>query len=192
MRAALLLPLLLAGCYRYTRLENQVLSLENARLSAELEEIRQVGVPPDYVRELDAAQLQVWLRDAGLTDIEQREPGVFLVPMQGEHVRFQLMVQLFENEKVLYLAATNYFRLEQATSPDSTVLLLTQISAMNYDLLLGKFQLNPRTGDISLSVELNLDDGIGFRTFNVTLHHLLRTADERYPDLLRAAGGEGL
>jgi hypothetical protein len=61
----------------------------------------------------------------------------------------------------LFIAATDYLQLEEATSSKAMVLLLTQLAAANYELLLGKFQLNPKNGEITLSVELNLDDGLG-------------------------------
>ena len=72
------------------------------------------------------------------------------------------------------------------------VMLLSQIAAINYELLLGKLQLNTRTGDIALSMELNVDDGLGYRTFHNVSHHLVRVADDRYDELLRAAQGTGL
>jgi hypothetical protein len=72
------------------------------------------------------------------------------------------------------------------------VLLLTQLVTMNYELLLGKFQLNPRSGEISLSVEVQVDDGLGFATFEAVLNHIIYTADQRHPDLLQAARGRGI
>ena len=71
------------------------------------------------------------------------------------------------------------------------VLLLTQLAAMNYDMLIGKFQLNPTTGAISLFAEINLDDGMGFQTFQSVLGHLIQTADAQHPNLLNAARGLG-
>jgi hypothetical protein len=71
------------------------------------------------------------------------------------------------------------------------VLLLTRLAAMNYDLLIGKFQLNPNTGDITLSSEINVDDGMGYQTFYSVLHHLIATADAQYPTLVQAARGQG-
>ena len=59
-------------------------------------------------------------------------------------------------------------------------------------LLIGKFQLNPGTGDITISAELNLDDGLGYQTFQSVLRHLIKTADEKHPDLVRAAKGQGI
>jgi hypothetical protein len=90
------------------------------------------------------------------------------------------------------MVATGYLRLEQATTSKSMVLLLTQLAAMNYDLLIGKFQLNPGSGDITISAELNLDDGMGYQTFQSVLKHLIETADAKYPDLVRAAKGQGI
>ena len=62
---------------------------------------------------------------------------------------------------------------------------------MNYEMLIGKFQLNPTTGAISLSAEINLDDGMGYQTFKSVLGHLIKTADSQHPTLINAASGLG-
>lgn len=189
-----LLPLLLlAGCApRVVRLENKVLHLENAALEEQLAEARRDALPADYAREVTMARVREFAVRAGFTEMDDSQPGVLLIPVEGQHTRFRLMIQLFDKEKVLYLAATDYFRLEEAPDPNAMVGLLTQMAVINYDLLLGKLQLNPNTGAINLSVELNLDDGLGYETFRVVARHLCRTADERYPDLKRAASAPGI
>jgi hypothetical protein len=72
------------------------------------------------------------------------------------------------------------------------VLLLVQVAALNYELLVGKFQLDAETGEIILSVELATEDGLGMATVLSALDSLTHTADARYPDLKRAAAGTGL
>lgn len=183
-----ILGLLLAGCAsRMTRLENQVLRLENAALQAELAEARADAMPEDFARAVTMSVVRDYAVRAGFTEFDDSQPGVLLIPVEGQNTRFRLMIQLFEKEKVLYLAATDWFRLEEAADPGAMVSLLTQMATINYDLLLGKLQLNPKTGGVNLSVELNLDDGLGFQTFRIVSRHLVRTADERYPELVRAA-----
>ena len=199
MRAARLpllpaLALLLGlGCApRLVRLENRVLVLENERLERELADARARALPEDYALTVDMAVLRDFALRAGFTEIDDSEPGVLFVQMEGVNTHFRLMFQLFEKEQLLYIAATDYFRLEEARDSRSMVALITTMSAINYELLLGKLQLNPRTGAVTMSVELNLDDGLGFNTFKVVSRHLARTADQRYPDLVRAASGSGI
>lgn len=193
-RAVLLaLCLLLVGCTgRLVRLENRVLRLENARLEEDLAAARASALPEGYARAVDMAVLRDFAVRSGFTELDDSQPGVLFVPMEGVNTKFRLMFQLFENEKVLYIAATDYFRLEEARDSRAMVSLLSQMAAINYELLLGKLQLNPHTGAVTMSVELNLDDGLGFNTFKVVSRHLARTADQRYPDLVRAAGGQGI
>jgi hypothetical protein len=69
---------------------------------------------------------------------------------------------------------------------------MVQLATLNYELLLGKFQLDPHTGDVLLSMELSLADGLGYDTLSSAVDHLVRTADARYPELSRAAHGRGL
>ena len=113
------------------------------------------------------------------------------IPVEGEHTSFRVNIQHFEREKVLFMVAAGYMELEAATSSNNMVLLLTQLAALNYELLIGKFQLNPTTGAITLSAEINLDDGMGFQTFQSVLGHLIQTADAQYPTLHNAPADWG-
>jgi hypothetical protein len=190
----LLLLLLLTGCpsTKLLQLENQALSRKAADLSEELEQCNSKVLPEDYAIQVDLQTITGFLTKAGFADHKIANDRVVTVPVKGKNTSFQLNIQLFERERVLFMVATGYLRLEQATTSKSMVLLLTQLAAMNYDLLIGKFQLNPGTGDITISAELNLDDGMGYQTFQSVLNHLIKTADEKYPDLVRAAKGQGI
>lgn len=165
---------------------------ELERVHAELATCQSDAPPQDFATEVSLEVVSGYLERAGFTGVERTDQDLLVVGIEGSQTRFQLTAQLFEREDVLYLAATDYLRLEDATSSSNMVLLLTQLAALNYDLLLGKFQLNPKSGEITLSIELNLDDGLGFKTFEAASHHLVKTADARYPELARAAGGGGL
>ena len=58
-------------------------------------------------------------------------------------------------------------------------------------MLVGKLQLNPETGEILLSSKLEVTDGLGYRTFIDAVDRLCQTADQKYPELQRAAQGLG-
>jgi len=174
------------------RLENEILKDQVAELESQVQSCEQDLAPADYTTHVSMEVVRGYMTRAGFAPEEQPTPAILALPVRGENVRFKLAAQLFEREKVLYLVVTDYIELEEADSSSAMVLLLTQLAALNYEMLLGKFQLNPSTGEISLSVELNLEDGLGFKTFEAVLQHLLRTADGRYPELERAAQGRGM
>jgi hypothetical protein len=193
-RLLLALVLLSMGCSsrKLLRLENELLKHQTTQLRDQLDSCQQQAPPQDFVNEVSIDIIQEYLYRSGFPPGELTAPSVLLVPIEGHNTRFQMTIQLFSQEKVLYIAANDYLQLEDASSSKSMVLLLTQVAALNYELLLGKFQLNPNTGAISLSVELNLDDGLGFRTFNAVIHHLVQTADARYPELMETAQSSGI
>ena len=188
-----LLLTLLTGCSsgKLLRLENELLKHQVTQLRDELDGCQQQSPPQDFVNDVRIETIQAYLSRAGFPTGELTAPNVLLIPIEGHNTSFQMSIQLFSTEKVLYIAANDYLQIEDASSSKSMVLLLTQVAALNYELLLGKFQLNPSSGAISLSVEMNLDDGIGFRTFNAVIHHLVQTADARYPELMETARSSG-
>ena len=188
-----LLLSLLTGCSsrKLLRLENELLKHQVTQLRDELEGCEQQSPPQDFVNDVTIEVIQEYLSRAGFPAGELTAPNVLLIPIEGHNTSFQMTIQLFSAEKVLYIAANDYLQIEDASSSKSMVLLLTQVAALNYELLLGKFQLNPNSGAISLSVEMNLDDGVGFRTFNAVIHHLVQTADARHPELMETARSSG-
>ena len=135
--------------------------------------------------------LASYLREAGFSDPERTQSGLLVVPIEGKNAQFRVSLQHFPRDQVVYIAAIDYLDVDEASSPQALVLLLTQLATINYELVLGKFQLNPRTGAVTLSVELKVDDGLGLRTFVSALRHLIDTADARYP-MLRAAATAAL
>jgi hypothetical protein len=188
----LIFLLVLSGCssQRLLRLENQLLKTQNKELRGQLDSCESQGPPKDYVNDITPSLLQEYLFRAGFQGSEQ-VGDLISVPVKGENTSFRVTLQHFEREKVLYIATHDYLRMEDAASSQAMVLLLTQLAALNYELLIGKFQLNPKNGAIALSVELNIDDGLGFKTFEAVVAHLAQTADARYPQLVRAASGQG-
>jgi hypothetical protein len=170
------------GAARLRALEVELLRAQLADAQAELEE-RGAATAPAVSPEL----LTQYLQRAGFPTPERTGAGLLVVPVEGKNVRFRVSLQHFPRDHVVYIAVIDYFDVDAAGSPGALVLLLTQLATINYELVLGKFQLNPRTGAVTLSVELKVDDGLGLRTFESALRHLIETADARYPELRRAA-----
>lgn len=186
---------LLSGCFfapKVMRVENQLLHRENTELRDKLETCSESAAPADYLREVTMTGVVQYLNRAGYNEIEAVSDTVISIPVKGANTTFKVNIQVFERENVLFMVTAGYLDLEAATSSTAMVLLLTQLAVMNYELLIGKFQLNPSSGAISLSAELNLDDGMGFQTFQSILGHLIDTADSQYPALQSAAQGLGL
>ena len=188
-----LVPMLFAcATPKVLHVENQMLQRENAELRDKLATCSTQAAPSDYLATVDIAGVKRFLNRIGHAKVEQASEQILSIPVQGKNTAFRVNIQLFEREQVLFMVAAGYLELESATSSQAMVLLLTQLASLNYELLIGKFQLNPSTGAISLSAEINLDDGMGFQTFQSVLNHLVQTADTHHPALLNAARGLGM
>ncbi len=178
---------------RILTLENRVLREENTALAERLEALS-LNAPPQeqYRRRPDLDVVASWLQIAGYKHTVREDKQHVHLEFVGLNTDFSVNVQIFEDADVMFLATGDYMKLADAADTDSVTLLLVQIATLNYQLLVGKFQLDPETGEVLLSLELLLDDGLGYDTFIRALEQLLHTADGRYPDLERAASGTGL
>lgn len=188
-----LLAVLCQGCSaKLLRLENELLRRQNDELRVQLDDFDRTGPSGDFAASVDLELVETYIQRAGLPAGERKSESMVLIPIETTNTTFSVIFQLFDDQKVLYIATHNYLRIEEAASSQAMVLLLTKVATLNYDLLLGKFQLNPNSGGISLSSEIHLHDGLGFQTFQEVVNNLIGTADSSYPDLLRAARGQGI
>lgn len=196
-RAASLLVVALAlhsGCAgRVIRLENRLLRGENERLLQRNHELEaMVPDPRDFVREPTLRDVAEWLDRAGYIHEWTNDDRVLRLQYDGRNTRFGVSIQHFDKAGVLFLATNDYLRLDDAPDARGVVLLLVKLAALNYELLLGKLQLDPESGEIVFSTEIVLGDGLGYETFIRTLDRLTREADDQYRELSQAAGGRGL
>jgi len=164
--------------------ENRLLEIENARLSEDLANCNTSPESDDFTTDVSLDVIETYLKRAQLPASQRKGPNTLVVPIEATNSEFQLMLQLFSQEKVLYIVANDYIQIDDVSSSQAMVLLLTDIATLNYELLLGKLQLHPSTGAVSLSTEINIDDGLGYQTFIAVVHHLNGTADARYPELM--------
>ena len=185
---------LMMGCTssKVVRLENQLLTAQVTELRNQLDQCSVQTHESDYLHDVTMPGVVKFLMASGHTEVQPISDTIVSIPVDGANTDFRINLQLFEREQVLFMVAAGYLQLEAATSSSNMVLLLTQLVAMNYEMLVGKFQLNPSSGAITLSAEIQIDDGMGFQTFDSVLSHLIKTADTLHPDLLKAAKGLGL
>jgi len=197
LRCAALLgvALTLTACTsrRVLRLENRLLQQENTSLLERVLELEQAAPDPrSYERHPTLKTVHRFLERASYLHTLSDDASLIQLEFVGENTTFGVRIQHFDAADILFIATTNYLKLEDAQDTRSLVLLFIQIAALNYEMLWGKFQLNPESGEVLLSVELSIKDGVSYDTVVGTLEHLCQTADARYPDLERAAAGLGL
>lgn len=191
-----ILPLLLlcsCASHRILRVENQILRQENSDLQQRVFDLEQrMPAPSTYERHPTLETAHTFLEHAGYTHTWTPGSTHLRFPYTGKITSFNITIQHFEKAGVMFLSTDDYLHLDEASNTESLVLLLVQLAALNYELLVGKFQLNTETGEVLLSVELPTQEGLGRDTFIDALDQLLSTADNRFPDLARAAAGLGL
>ena len=185
----------MTGCgpSRLLRLENKVLEHELTALQTQVDGLQKhTPASADFVTEPTLEDVHRFLTAAGYKPQYEEGSGHIHLEFEGLHTEFSVNIQHFADADVLFLATGDYLSLSDAEDTDALMLMLVQIAALNYQLLLGKFQLNPESGDVLLSTEIILEDGLGSKTFLRAFEQLLQTADQRYPDLKRAAAGGGI
>lgn len=191
-----ILPLLLltaCASHRLLRVENELLRQQNAELQKQIFSLEsRMPAPTTYERHPTLETVHLFLDHAGYSHTYTPGATTLRFPYTGKLASFTVTIQHFDKAGVLFMSTHDYMHLDEASNTESLVLLLVQIATINYELLMGKFQLNPETGEVMLSVELPTQEGLGRDTFVAGLEQLLHTADNRYPELTRAAAGLGL
>ena len=192
---AVLASLLLSGCVgtRILRVENRLLERENQSLEEENAALRDTQLDPKlFTKRVTLEQISVLLNRSGYEHEFDQDKQVIRLKYSGKSAAFGLNIQHYEKAQVLYIATNNYFSLDNAQSTSSVVLLAIKLMALNYEMLLGKFQMNPESGAILLSTEVYVGDGLGHATLLQALDHICRVAEEKLPELTQAASGVGL
>jgi hypothetical protein len=170
-----------------------MLERESTELHRELEELRAASPDPSsFARRVDLEVVHDFLDRAGIRHTWSPGATVLQLRYDGTNAEFGVQIQVFPGTNVLFLGTTGLFRLADAQDPDTIVLLLSRIATLNYDLLLGKFQLNPETGEVLLSLEIPIHDGLGYDTLLRSLDALTTAADEHFPELVLIGEGRGL
>lgn len=141
--------------------------------------------PPAAPAAPDLDTLAAWLTKTGHTP--ERFDDVLRIAHDGPEGRYAVTVQAFDEAHLVFLATSSLITLNDADGERGIVLLLTNLATLNYELDEGKLQLNPASGEVMLSIELETDDGLGERTFTNALATLTATADASIPKLKAAA-----
>lgn len=173
-------------------LENRVLNQENTELHQRLEgQLTPMG-GEDFDPQPTLETVHRYLERAGYNHEWAPEAPQVRMDFVGLNTDFSVEVRHFEGPRVIFLTTRDYASLDMAADAQGAVLLLTTLATLNYELLLGKFQLNPETGEILLSAEIHVGDGLGYATFVQALEMLLQGADRHYRDIEAAASGRGI
>jgi hypothetical protein len=188
----LVLLTLSSGCAsrRLLALENTALHQQVAALEKSAAALRErAREPADFAPRVNEGVLRGFLDRASLGYTV--DGGALRLQREGQNKRFDLYLRYYDDARMLSLTVENYLALEEAQGTAGLVLLLIAVATLNFDHLASKFQIEAETGKILVSTELNVTDGLGYATFLGALDRLVRVADQRYPELKRAAEGLG-
>lgn len=144
--------------------------------------------PPEAAVPVAAVHLDTlegWLTE--LHPGTERFGQVLRTTHEGAYGPWAVHTQVFEADHLVLLQTSALISLDDAADDKGIVLLLTQLATQNYALDTGKLQLNPATGEVLLSIELETDDGLGRATFARAMHDLLQITPRVQPLLHQAA-----
>ena len=175
----------------------RLLALENATLHEQVDTLEKTAAilrerardPAEFAPRVNEGVLRGFLERASIA--YTLDGGAFRVPREAQNTSFDVYIRYYDEARTLSLSVENYLALEDAQGTAGLVLLLVAVATLNFDHLASKFQIEAETGKLFVSTELNVTDGLGYATFLSALDRLVRVADQRYPELKRAADGLG-
>lgn len=183
-----------SGCAskRLIAVENRQMKVELTDLQERLVYAEGKAIDTDsFATSPTLEHVHLFLDQAGIRHTYSEGASTVDLTYTGQNTNFSVSIRQYNEHGVLLLSTRDLFYLSETTSTESMVLLLVQMATINYELLLGKLQLNPSTGEVLLSMEIQVSDGLGIHTLVETLHALCSNADEQYLRLVHAASGLG-
>ncbi len=177
-----LLGLVASGCTsaRLLRVENDMLQRSNDALQRELEVARVKG----RIHPVDLGAVAGALGAAGRSFTAREDAVELACPADSGGLRLEL--RWFAESQIVYLGTRDYLTLSDARDADATWLLLVQVATLNFEALVGKFQLDPESGEIVVSVELHAGEGLGSATLLGAVDRLCATAWHHRAQLVTA------
>ena len=133
--------------------------------------------------------LQRILQQQGLGQ-GQSIPNGLQTAVQTEFGIWQLSLQYFPEQKVLYIAINDYLWLDSSVTAQSSVFAFTQMLTQNHSMVGGKFQLNPTSGAITISTELTGVQSILEPNVHQAIETLIDLGEDNYPMLQMALGAQ--
>lgn len=150
--------------------------------------------PPDQLpARLDVVEPRVlggWLDDLGFAVETHGEVLRVAVPDDAPDAPpLAVTVHVDAQARAVLLVAGPLATLDDAAGDDAVGRVLTEVAVRNYDRTEGKLQLDPGSGTVLLSVELETDEGLGRPTFEAGLKTLVAEARAARPVLADALRG---
>ena len=102
--------------------------------------------------------------------------------------QFTLGMQYFEDKKIVYLSINKYLSIDMSKNVAATAFTLTQLATLNHRVVGGKFQLNPKNGEITVCHEIYTVNGIDPENLKVAIGKLISIAQVNHLPLKNALG----
>jgi hypothetical protein len=101
--------------------------------------------------------------------------------------RFQLALEYSDTTDTVYLYLDHYaqFPADSANAP----VLFRRMAEMNWEMLVGKFEWSPTSGELRLGAVLNTDSNFDRRAFRGMVRALLRLGARYADEFTRLTGG---
>ena len=149
--------------------------------------------PPDQLpARLDDVEPRIlggWLDDLGFAVEVHGDVLRVAVPDDApEATPLAVTVHVDARARAVLLVAGPLVTLDDAPDDDAVGRVLTEVAVRNYDRAEGKLQLDPESGAVLLSVELETDEGLGRPTFEAGLKTLVAESRAARPALAAALG----
>lgn len=100
--------------------------------------------------------------------------------------RFVLSLQYDDNSDTIYVYADHYASL-RADAPHAAQ-AFRRLLELNWEMLVGRFEWSPSSGEVRLSAVINTDSNFDRRAFRGVVRSLLRLADRYAEEVARLTG----
>ena len=135
---------------------------------------------------VDLDQVQKLLNGLELKYRVIPEKNAITLSFEADNGDVDLVILVNKEAAVVYIAAVEMMKVPEDHPKVQD--MMRKFMELNWELSLGKFEWDPKDGEVRLSYAFTTEDGLGQSALGAAIAYLVKVADKRRPELKALLG----
>jgi hypothetical protein len=114
------------------------------------------------------------------------EKNAITLSFDADNGDVDLVLLVNKEAAVVYIAAVEFLKIPEDHPRFAEI--MRRFMELNWELSLGKFEWDPKDGEVRLSYAFTTEDGLGQNALGAAIAYIVKVADKRRPELKELVG----